>query len=114
MFEHLPKVKKDDVKVVRKFYMTMLLASADDCTVRMFAEKKRQEWVMDCVCDELKQANPVLVPAVKAVADAMAIQLRGTVDSEALWRAQLMAIVHVLTVLCLIDRALQAKEKGQR
>lgn len=114
MFEHLPRVIKDDVKLVRKYIMPILLGLANDCTGRMFAEKKRREWVMDCVCGELEQANPVLVPAVKAVADAVAIQLRAKVDSEPLWRAQVMAIVSVLALLRLIDRALEAKEKGQR
>ena len=108
MFEHLPRVRKDDVKMVRKYMMPILLGLANDCTERMFAEQKRWEWVMDCVCVELEQANPSLVPAVKALADAVAIQLRGTVDSELLWRAQVMAIVSVLALLCLIDRGLEA------
>jgi len=113
MFEHLPKVTKDDVKVVRKYIMPLLLSSANECTARMFAEKKRREFVMDCVCKELQQANPVLVPAVKAVADAVAIQLRGKADSEPLWRAQVMAVVSVLALLRLIDRAVEIREKGQ-
>jgi len=111
MFEHLPMVTKDDVKAVRKYIMPLLLDSANECTERMVAEHKTPEWAIDCVSRELEQVNPTLVPAVKAVADAVAIQLRGKVESEPLWRAEMMAIVSVLALLRLIDRALEAKEK---
>lgn len=111
MFEYLPMVTKDDVKAVRKHIMPLLLDSANECTERMVGEHKTAEWAIDCVCRELEQVNPTLVPAVKAVADAVAIQLRGKVESEPLWRAEMMAIVSVLALLRLINRALEAKEK---
>lgn len=109
MFEHLPTASKDDFKTVRKYLMPLLLGSANECTETMFSEDKKPEWAIDCLCQELKQVNPTMVPAVKAVADAMAIQLQGKVDSELLWRAEMMSIVSVLALLLVIDRALEAR-----
>ena len=113
MFEHLPEITKDDVKAVRKYYMPLLLDSANQCTEMMIAEDKKPEWVIDCICKELEQVNSALVPAVKAVADAIAIQLRGKVDAWLMLRSEVMAIVSVLALLRVVDHALEAKEKGR-
>jgi hypothetical protein len=101
-------VTKKDVKTVAKYYIPLLLGSANQCTERMVAGQEMPEWVMDCVCRDLEQVNPVMALAVKAVGDAVAIQLRGKVDSEPVWRAQIMVMVSVLALLCVIDRTLGA------
>lgn len=114
MFEHLPTVTKDDIKAVRKYHMPLFLELANQCTERMEEGKETPDGAMDCVCRGLGLLNPLLVPAVKAVAEAVNIQLREKVEPGLLWRAGMMAIVSVLALLCAIDRALEVKEKGQR
>lgn len=105
MFEYLPKITEENLKVVLQKemdYFTELLR-------RSTSETETPDEAIQIMCSELSLLNPYLAKAVSATAYAVAGELDDTEDSIAS-RAAISTIPGVLATLRLIDRALQAKE----
>jgi len=105
MFEHLPIITEDNLKVVLQKemnYFTELLG-------RSTSETGTPDEAIQIMVSELSLINPCLAKAVTATAYAVAGELDDVEDSI-VSRAAITTIPGVLATLRLIDRALQAKE----
>jgi len=64
MFEHLPNITEDSLKVLSEKEMNYFMDLLRRCT----EANKTPDEAIDCMCYELNQLNPYLVKAVRATA----------------------------------------------
>jgi len=105
MFEHLPKITEENLKVVLEKemdYFTELLKWGTEKT-------ETPDEAIQLMLEELNLLNPYLAKAVSATAYAVAGELDDVEDSIAS-RAAITTIPGVLATLRLIDRAIAAQQ----
>lgn len=108
MFEHLPIVTKDVFDDVKG----RLISELEIRGVKVGGDV---QGTVDMVWAELvSRGNPYLAKSVKDVPYAVADWLKGKVESGSEWQAGMLALIGVVAILNLINRALEVKEKGQR
>ena len=105
MFEHLPVITKDSVEVMRDKELPFFFGLLKRCR----EEAKTPDEAIDILCEVFAGANPSLVRGIRICAYAVAQEL-GRLRVVVQWQAALSAVAMFLTVLRLIDRALEAKE----
>jgi hypothetical protein len=110
MFEYLPVVSEADAKVNAEKDLPYFRALMRQCMKRTDIGSE----VVEYACDELTEHSPGLGVAVEGYAEAMARGLEGDVGSRVAWADALGAAAGVLTILRLIDRALEAKAVGEK
>ena len=110
MFEYLPVISEAEFKVnVKKdapYFRTLMQQCMEQTDIG--------SEVLECACDELTKHSPGLGVAVEGHAYAMTTALEGDVGSRVAWADALGVALGVLTILRLIDRALEAKEPGRK
>jgi len=104
MFEHLPAVTDADVEKMMEDWQNYL----DLMTLSIKRTKTLNE-AMDSTCAELSLRNPKLVGAVRNPVFSILGLFKDKGEPERSGAA-MTAVPTVLAVLCLIDRALEAKE----
>jgi hypothetical protein len=106
MFEHLPKITEDNLRVVSEKEIDHFKNLLRRCT----EVARTSDEAMNCLCESLSLINPYLAKAVKATAYAVAKDLEDHVEPEIAWEAGIITIPGVLAVLRLMDRALEARD----
>jgi len=108
LFEHLPVITEADAKVNMEKDFPYFTKLVRQCMKRTDIGSE----VVEYACDELTEHSPGLGIAVEGYAEAMARALEHYVGSRVAWAHALGGAARVLTVLRLIDRALEAKVVG--
>lgn len=105
MFENLPRVTEENLKVVLEKEMDYFM----DLLKRSTEKTETPDETINLMCSELSQVNPYLARAVSATAYCVAGELDDVEDSIAS-RAAITTIPGVLATLRLIDRAIEAQQ----
>lgn len=104
MFEHLPIVTKG----VSEEVVERLIPELEIRGVKVGGDV---QGTVDMVWAELcSRGNPYLAKSVRDVPYAVADWLEGKVESGTEWQAGMLALMGVVAILNLIDRALGAKD----
>ena len=106
MFEHLPIISKDNLKMVAEKEVDYFQDLLSRCT----DETNTPDDAIDCMCRELNELNPHLVKAVRGCVYGIAGVLEDKVEPGREWEAGVASVPGVLAVLRLIDRALEAQK----
>ena len=106
MFEHLPVVTDADVEKMLGDWQYYL-----DLMIQSIKKTRTLDEAINSICTELSLRNPELVGAVSGPVFGILglFKDRGEPEKSG---AAMTAVPTVLAVLCLIDRALEAKELG--
>ncbi len=111
MFEHLPIITEDSVKVMVENELPFFLELLKGSMKGTDSPDEAMERIASLY--GVKDSNPFLVKAVKATAYGVAGELEGEVEPGLEWRAGMAAVPGVMAALRLIDRALEARELEQ-
>ena len=107
MFEHLPTITDESLNVMIDHeldHFKELLRGSTEGTPAL-------DKAVDIACSDFKQSNPNLAKAVLACSFGISETLAESAVSPATaWQAGVLAIPGVLSVLRLIDRALESEE----
>ena len=111
MFEHLPIVTKESLEVMidqELSYFKELLRQSTEGVPEL-------DTAISLACSEFKDTNPNLMKAVKACAFGISETLKEDgVSPETAWQAGVLAAPGVLSVLRLIDRAIESQSLESR
>ncbi len=111
MFEHLPVVTEDSLKVMVEKELPDFIELLKGCARWSESPDGAIERIASLY--KVKDTNPLLVKAVRAAAYGVAGELVGKVEPGLEWAGGMAAIPGVLAALRLIDRELEARELEQ-
>lgn len=111
MFEHLPIVTNESLDVMidqeLSYFREMLRQSTEGVP--------ELDTVVSLTCSEFKDTNPNLLKAVKACAFGISETLKeGGVSPDTAWQAGVLSAPGVLSILRLIDRAIESQNMESR
>lgn len=107
MFEHLPVVTKESLVVMIEKELGYFKELLGQCT----SETPELDKAVDRACLEFKDTNPNMVKAVRACAYGVSETLKDDgVAPEIAWQAGVLTVPGVLSVLRLVDRAIESKD----
>ena len=111
MFKHLPVITNESLDVMISQELGYFKELLRQCT----EGAPELDTVINLSCAEFKDTNPNLVKAVKACAFGISATLEEDgVPPETAWQAGVLAAPGVLSVLRLIDRALESESMEKK
>ena len=110
MFEHIPRITNESLQVMLDTELAHFRSILERC--------QQGEYSLDDVvnmgCEEFASHNPNLSKAVGACAFGVFGGLEDEYGPDLAWKAGVLTIPVVLTVLRLIDRQLEAQEMERK